>query len=396
MNYQKTIPVNKPDLNRKPKLLYFVTEDWYFWSHRLALARAARDSGFEVVVITRVNDYKTLIEQEGFKLIPINLVRGSLSLFRELSSIIEIIKIYLREKPDIAHHVALKPILYGSFTAKFARTSVVINLFAGITTRFHAQKWKSRILGLIAWLGFRSAFSGKNVHAVFQNSSNMKSFLDKGFLSENQAELIRGSGVDTAQFIPTPEPEGIPRIILASRMLWDKGVGEFVEASKILKHENIECRMILVGSPDPENPASIDEHILKDWNSEGVIEWWGQQNKMHEIFPQSNIVCLPSYQEGGPKVLLEASSCGRAVVTTDQLGCKEMVLQGLSGILVPIKDSKALANAIKELILDPDLRKKMGECGRELVLNNFSEEIIINETLGLYNRLLIEQKFAKP
>ncbi len=373
---------------RKPRLLFVLTEDWYFWSHRLALARAARDAGFEVVLATRVNNHKGLIEAEGFRVIPIRLTRGSTSIISEFLTLRELIQIYRRERPDIVHQIALKPVLYGTWAAKIAGVPIVVNLLAGITQRFHAQEWKSAILGKIVEFGYRIGFWRMNQITIFQNVTDMKRFLESGIVSKSNSGLIRGSGVDTSLFAESPESAGAPIVMLASRMIWEKGVGEFVEAAKQLHGEGIQCRMVLVGGADSENPLAVPESTLKTWQSDGIVEWWGHREDMPAMYSQAHIVCLPSYHEGAPKVLLEAASTGRAIVTTNVSGCKEIVRHNENGLLVPIKDPAALAGALKVLIQDPDLRKQMGKRGRKIVMEEFSDEIIVGQTLALYKRLL--------
>ena len=376
----------------KPRILFFITEDWYFWSHRLPVARAARDTGFEVLIATRVDQHKERIEKEGFKLIPIHLVRRNKNIFREIFNTLEIIKIYRREKPDIVHHVAMKPVLYGSWAARIAGIPAVVNALAGLGFIFVAQGCKTSILRRLVIFAYRSAFSAKNTIGIFQNPEDLKLFVDGGVVKSEKAVLIRGSGVDTSHFIHLPEPAGIPIIVLASRMLWDKGVGEFVDATRILNKDGIKCRMILVGNPDPENPASIPEKTLRLWHFEGIVEWWGHREDIPEVFAKSNIVVLPSYREGLPKVLLESASCGRAIVATDVPGCKEIVCHNENGLLVPPHSSKALAAALKVLIKDPELRAKMGARGREIVEAEFSEEMVVKQMMEVYERLLFQER----
>jgi len=372
-----------------PKILFFITEDWYFWSHRLPIARAARNSGFEVLVATRVNQHKERIENEGFRLIPIGLERRSKNIFKEVLIIFEIAKIYRREKPDIVHHVAVKPVLYGSWAARIAGISGVVNALAGLGLIFVAQGWKAKLLKRFVVFAFRTAFSAKNTVGIFQNPEDLKLFIDAGVIKSEKTALIRGSGVDTARFIPLPELGGIPTIALASRMLWDKGVGEFVEAARMLKKNGIGCRLILVGNPDPENPASIPKNTLCGWHAEGIVEWWGYSEDMPEVFLQANIIVLPTtYGEGVPKILIEAASCGRPIVATDIPGCREIVRHNENGFLIPPHDSKALADTLKTLIEDPKLRERMGIRGREIVKDEFSEEIVVNQTIELYKKIL--------
>ena len=375
----------------KPRILFLITEDWYFWSHRLPIARAAREAGFEVLVVTRVHKHKEDIEKEGFKLIPIHLVRRSKNIIKEFLSFMQIIKIFRQERPDIVHNIAIKPVVYGSWAARIVGVPNVVNALPGLTGIFHTQKWKSSIINRLVNLGYRSAFLSSNAFGIFQNLDNLKIFLDSGIVKSENAVLIRGSGVDTSRFISSSEPDGVPKITLVSRMLWNKGVAELIEAAKQLRKNGVKCRFVLVGKPDPENPVSIPEKLLHCWHSEGIIEWWGHRDDIPEVFAKSNIVVLPSFGEGLPKVLLEAASCGRPIVATDVTGCREIVRHNKNGLLVAPRDSSALARALKILIENPEMRKRMGRIGREIVAAEFSDEVIVKQTINLYRKLLDRQ-----
>ena len=221
----------------------------------------------------------------------------------------------------------------------------------------------------------------------------MKLFTGSKILKEKNAILIRGSGVNTSQYEYRPEPTGSPVIVLPTRMLWDKGVREFIDAATEIKKSGVKCKFVLAGSPDPENPVSIPEETIRQWHSKGIVEWWGQRNDMPEVYARSNIVVLPSYREGLPKVLLEAASCGRAIVATDVPGCREIVRHKENGFLVPPYDSKSLAEAIKILVKDSELRAKMGMRGREIVEAEFSDEIVVKQTMDVYKRILVSSEF---
>lgn len=371
----------------KPRILFFITEDWYFWSHRLPIAQGIRNKGFEVLIAAILNKHKERIEKEGFRLIPIGLKRKSKNIIKEIYSILEIIRIYRKEKPDIVHHVAIKPILYGSFAARLTGVPYVVNALTGLGFIFIKKGWlASAIRKLIVFI-YRLAFLSKNTFAIFQNPEDLKLFVDLHIVKNNRAVLIRGSGVDTAHFLNLPEPAGIPVITLASRMLWDKGIKELVDATRQLHNNGVKCRTVLVGIPDPDNPASIPKHVLRDWHAEGLVEWWGYRSDMADVFAKSNIVVLPSYREGLPKVLLEAASCGRSIVATDVPGCREIVRNNINGFLVPPYDPKTLADAIKILIENPELRAKMGARGREIVIAEFSEENVVKQTMEVYERI---------
>jgi glycosyltransferase involved in cell wall biosynthesis len=373
----------------KKKILFLVTEDWYFCSHRLALACATRDAGFEVTVATHVRDHGDVIVNEGFKLISIKLRRQTRNLLKDVLSILELAKIYRKEHPDIVHHVGMKPILYGTFAARTVRVPSIVNAIAGMGYVFSSTQPHARILKLLLKAAFRLILNVRNGKVIIQNPDDFKLLTNSNMIKKESLSLIKGSGVDLNHFIVTQEISGKPTVVLASRMLWNKGIDEFVNAAKNLVVAGIRARFILIGKTDPDNPESIPIAKLKDWQDEGIIEWWGYQENMPLIFSKAHIVCLPSfYGEGVPKVLIEAASCGRAIVTTDMPGCREIVRHGENGLLVPVRDSIALAAALKSLIEDPFLRKRMGARGREIAVNEFSVEKVVAETLDIYKGLL--------
>jgi len=369
-------------------IIYFVSEDWYFCSHRLPIARKALENGFKVVVITRVNKHRGIIESEGFELAPIEIKRGGMNLFSELRTISTLYSYYKKYNPDIVHHVAIKPVIYGTLVARFIGSIKIVNAMAGLGFVFISNKKRIKLLRFFVHQLFRFLFNNKNSRLILQNKDDLGYFLKNKLVNFDNVAIIRGSGVDIKKFIPAEESAGIPIVMLASRMLWDKGVGEFVEAAKILKQEGIEARFVLVGENDSENPASISNSQLNEWNELDTVEWWGEKTDMHKVLVQSSIVCLPSYREGLPKVLLEATSCGRPIIATDVPGCREIVHNGENGILVPLKNSIALASAIKELINNHEKRKSMGMNGRRLVESEFSDEIVVNLTKNVYQELL--------
>ncbi len=373
----------------KIRILFLITEDWYFWSHRLSIARAVRDRGFDVLIATRVHKHEKRILDEGFKLIPIKMVRRSKNILKELSTIIEIIRIYQREKPDIVHHVTLKPVLYGSWAAIITRVPHIINAFAGLGSIFTNKGSKWAIYKFIVCLAYRSVFFLKKTVALFQNPDDLALFVNAGITTGDRAHLIKGAGVDINLFKCLSEHDSVPIVMLASRMIWNKGVGVLIDSARQLRKKGVKCRIVLVGVPDPENLTSISEDILRDWNSEGIIEWWGYQDNMPDVLSRSHIVVLPTtYGEGIPKILIEAASCGRPIVATNVSGCREIVRHNENGFLVPPNDSIALTNAIETLIKSPGLRRKFGSRGREIVISGFSEEIVVEQTVGLYCRLL--------
>jgi glycosyltransferase involved in cell wall biosynthesis len=374
-----------------PKILFFVTEDWYFWSHRLPLARAAKAARYQVTVVTRVQEYGDRIRAEGFKLIPLALQRRGSNPWQELRVIAQLVRIYRAERPDIVHHVAIKPVLYGSVAARFAHVRAIVNALAGLGYVFSSSQWKARLLRPFVKLAYHFLLNRANSRTIIQNPEDQRLLTDAVFLGPDKTVLIRGSGVDVDVFAPAPEPQGVPIIVMACRMLWDKGAREFVQAARLLHSARISARFVLVGKSDAENPTGIPISQLVEWQQRGDVEWWGYRSDMHKVLAQAHIVCLPSYREGLPKVLIEAAACGRAIVATDVPGCREIVRHGENGLLVPARDSGALAEALKQLILDPALRQRMGRRGREIAEAEFSIERINRETLALYRELLAQR-----
>lgn len=374
---------------RKPKILYFVTEDWYFCSHRLPLAIAARDSGFEVAVVTRPQKHAQKIIGNKFKLIPLHVHRSGLNPLQDISTIFKLINIYRRERPDIVHHVALKPVIYGSIAARIAQVPFVVNALTGLGFVFISNRKTAMFLKNILRVCFRYILNNPNSRLIIQNPDDMELLEKTCLIKKKLMVLIKGSGVDTAVFSPTPKPEAVPEVVLASRMLWDKGIGEFVKAAQTLKSQGVKAYFMLVGGSDPENPAAISTEQLKKWHKEGYVQWIGHTEDILKLFSRSHIVCLPtSYGEGVPKVLIEAAACGLPIVATDVPGCREIVKNGINGFLVPAKNAQLLAEAILTLINSPLLRSEMGKKGRELVEKEFSIEKVISETLTVYRELL--------
>lgn len=367
------------------KIIFFVTEDWVFCSHRLPLAIAVKDAGYDVVVITRVVNHGELIRRSGIRTIPFNMSRRSMNPIRELATILRLCLIYRDEKPDIVHHVAVKPVLYGSIAAMLTGISNVINALTGLGWLFTSTSKQASLIRMIVRRVFRFVLARGLV--IVQNDDDAAELRRIG-ITEDRLNLIKGSGVNTTDYAPLPESGNVPVVLLPSRMLWDKGVREFVEAATQIKKRGANARFVLVGDPDDHNPASVPKKQLMAWQQEGRVEWWGKREDMPHVLAQSHIVCLPSYREGLPKALLEAASCARPIVTTDVPGCREIVCNGDNGLIVAVRNATALANALVKLLEDPKLRYEMGQRGRERVLNEFSQEKINSQFLTLYREVL--------
>lgn len=373
-------------MERPPKLLFLVTEDWYFCSHRLALARAARAMGFHVVVATHVRAHAKVIEDVGLELHAIDMRRSSKHPLRELGTVRELCALYRQLQPDIVHQVGMKPVVYGSIAARVAGVPQVVNALAGLGYVFTSHRATARVLRPFLRTALKHLLGRRNGLVIVQNPEDRKA-MQSLRVPDDQVVLVPGSGVDTKIFCPSAEPAGTPVFSMVSRMLWDKGVGEVVEAARRLKRVRPNIRIRLVGDPDPENPAALSIDQLLRWNEEGVVEWLSYQDDIGRVWADSHVALLPSYREGLPKSLLEAAACGRPIIAADVPGCREIVEHGVNGLLVPARSAQALSEAMLALADDKPLRERMGNAGRRRVVEHFSQERIIKDTLALYTRL---------
>jgi glycosyltransferase involved in cell wall biosynthesis len=360
-----------------------------FWLHRLAVARAARDAGAEVIVMTRLGQYHSLLEQEGFRIIPWRISRRSLRPVQEVLTFLEVLKAYRREEPQLVHHVALKAIIYGGAAARFCGEIPAVNAVAGLGRVFTISTTAMLTLRRVLSIVLRWVFEASNCKVTFENDDDRDLLVTEKIIAPAKTVVIPGVGIDTEYFSPRPEPDGVPVVMLPSRMLWEKGVAQFVEAARELRERGVSARFVLVGAPDLESRGYIPESQLRSWADAGIVEWWGTQGDMPAVLSKAHVVCLPSYyREGLPRVLIEAAACGRAIVTTDAPGCRQVVRHGENGLLVPVKDARALAAAIFSILQNPKLREQMGAAGRARAVSEFSQEMITEQTLALYSELL--------
>jgi glycosyltransferase involved in cell wall biosynthesis len=370
--------------SERPHILFVVNACWFFVSHRLALARAAQRQGFTVHVAASPDETAAQLEEAGIHFHPLPFSRKGRHPLRELRTFLSLLLLYRRLRPDLVHHVTIKPILYGGLAARIARIPSVINAVAGLGYTFLARGQAASLFRDLVRFGYRRALSHSNQTVIFQNDDDRREFVSRGLVHPHETALIRGSGVDPDVFSPAEAPVGRPLVVLPARLLWDKGVAEFVAAAAILKARGVEAQFALVGDPDPHNPASVTEEDLAAWRASGVVEVWGRSEDMPEVFRRAHIACLPSYREGLPRALLEAAASGLPIVTTDVPGCRDVVRDGYNGYLVPPREPAALADALEKLIRDPDARALMGRRGRALVLEQFTLDRVVSETLKLY------------
>ncbi len=371
-----------------PRLLLSANTDWYLYNYRLSLAEAARRQGFEVVLVSPPGKYVGELEARGFCWQRWNLQRQSVNPLVELASLWQIAMLYRRQQPDLVHHHTIKTVLYGSLAARLSGVRAVVNSITGRGYIYQTESHKAHALRRIVEPLYHLAFDYPRCAAIFENDDDRLYFLYKGLVPEKRTWLIPGVGVDPERFAPSPEPPGSPVILLAGRLLWDKGVGVMVEAARRL-HKRTDARVVLVGEPDMGNPSAVDTAMLAQWQEEGVIEWWGWRADMPSVYNQCHVVALPTaYGEGVPTTLLEAAACGRPLVASDIPGCRVVVHEGVTGFLVPPNDPQALAEALERLALDAQLRSRMGNAARQLVLDQFTHERINAATLEVYRRIL--------
>jgi glycosyltransferase involved in cell wall biosynthesis len=373
------------------KILLFANTDWYLYNFRLELAQTLRTNGHEVILVSPEGTFAIRLRELGFRWICFPMARRGLNPVVELSTIVRLFRLYLREKPDLVHHFTLKCVLYGSLACFLLKIHSVVNSVEGLGYVFtegeRQRPWLRGLIKLLYRLVLRPTW------VIVLNSDDRHFFLKNHLVNPKRIVLIRSTGVDIRQFSPRPELKGISLVILPARLLWDKGVGEFVEAARQLRTAGLRARFALVGDSDNGNPASVQVAQLQAWEKEGVIEWWGWKGNMTDVYAEASIICLPSYyREGLPKTLIEAAACGRPIVTTDVPGCRDVVRHGENGLLVKTRDSYGLAQALKYLIKNPNIRVKMGASGRKIAEEEFSLELIIPQILAVYKSSIMNKR----
>jgi len=366
------------------KILLFANTDWYLYNFRLSLAKELRDHGHEVILVSAPGPFEPLLQESGFRWVSFPLSRQGINPFYELRTLWRLTRLYHELGPDIVHHFTIKPVLYGSTAAHILRIPGIINSITGLGHLFIDPEPITRLLRRLAsWL-YRLNLRGTEV--IFENPEDRKIFIEWKFIKPEQGHLILGTGVDVERYRPTVKENDPPIVLFSSRILVTKGILEYVEAIRILKKKGIHARFALAGATDRGNPASIPAEQIDAWKQSDLVEWWGWQSDMPAALARTDIFCLPSYREGVPNALLEATACGLPIVTTDTPGCRDVVTNGVNGLLVPIKNAQAVADALELLINDPDLRRRMGSAGREVAVN-FSNIKINRETLAVYSLL---------
>lgn len=386
-----------PSRGTARSVLFLVTEDWYFWAHRRALARAARDAGYRVIVATRTGKLARDIEAEGFELHPLSWRRGSANPFGLVRDVAQIVRLYRRVRPDVVHHVSLKPVVLGSIGRLLVRPLPTVNALTGLGYVFTSASVRARLFARILTPLLRFLLRRPGTMTLVENRDDRQFLIEATGIANAQIAVMRGSGIDLQHFSPMPLPDHGPITIgCAARMLESKGIADLVEAGRILRLRGILHRIIVAGPIDAENPEAIREETLRSWVAGGDIEWLGQIRDVRELWCTAHIAALASRtREGLPLSLVEAAACGRPLVATDIPGSREIAQAGINALLVPPKNPAALADALERLATDAALRHAFAAASRKIVERGFSTVDINAATLALYERLLADQPAAR-
>lgn len=372
-------------------VVLFANTDWYLYNFRLSLARRLRELGHRLILVSPDGEYGSKLKAMGFDWRPLPMNRRSLNPLAEAKLVLHLAGLLRREKVDIVHGFTIKPAIYGALSGRLAGVRGRVNAVAGMGYVFISDELKARVLRPVVRTLARLAFDGRDARLIVQNPDDHAAFVHTGLVRDERVRIIPGSGVDCSRFqISTrTRADGEPlRVVLAARMLWDKGLAEFIEATRALKAEGRNIHFVLAGDPDPGNPASVSASDLEGWVNEGLVEWLGHVSDMPALLASADVVVLPSYREGLPKTLIEAAACALPLVTTDVPGCREVVRHDQDGLLAPVREWRPLADAIARLDDDPALRKRLGLAAREKALAQFDERIVIDRTIAVYEELL--------
>lgn len=371
------------------KIVLFANTDWYLYNFRISLARRLRRDGHDVLLLSSPGAYGPLLRDMGFRWQPVAMNRRSLNPFAEAKLILSLALLFRREVPDLVHGLTIKCAVYGSLAARLAGISARVNAVNGLGYVFTSDDTLARFLRPIVRGLMKAAFGGQRARLVVQNPDDRVLFLRSRLIPEDRIRLIPGSGVDMTIFFAGEHaraPEEPLLVLLPARLLWDKGVQEFVDAATVLKKKNM--RFMIAGDIDPGNPAAVPMETALAWQAAGLVELLGHVGDMAALYRSVDVVVLPSYREGLPKALIEAAACALPIVTTDVPGCREVVTNGVDGLIVPVRNATALAEAITRLESEPGLAARLGAAARKKALAMFDEKIIVARTLEVYAEIL--------
>jgi glycosyltransferase involved in cell wall biosynthesis len=378
-----------PANDARPCLLFVVTEDWYFMSHRVGLAQRARDAGWRVVVAARESEHAAAIRALGLEFVALPFERALTYPWRDLRLLLTLRGVMRELAPSLVHLVSLKPILLGGLALRLLpRACPAVLAFTGLGYIFSSRAGLARLLKPLVIRLLASVARRDDAWVLAQNRDDLELLTRCGIASPRRASIIAGAGLDLAEFPATPLP---PRdgalVVLPARVLRDKGVYEFVAAAAIVRAQRPDVRFVLVGAHDTANPGAVDARDLDAWLATGAVEWWGHRRDMAAVYAQAYIVCLPSWREGLPRALLEAAACARPLVATDVPGCREICIADETGLVVPAQDAEALAAALLRMLDDAALAARCALAARAKVEREFTLARIADQTLALYRQL---------
>ncbi|PLK48675.1 glycosyltransferase family 4 protein [Uliginosibacterium sp. TH139] len=367
------------------KIVLFANTDWFLYNFKLSLAKALRARGDEVLLLSPPGDYGPRLRDLGFRWEPLPVSRSGVNPLAELAVIRRIARLYREEKPDLVHHFTIKCVIYGSFAARQAGIAGIVNSVTGLGFALLADALKARLIRPVVLGLYRLALRGTQV--VFQNRDNRDTLASYGVLANSGVQVIAGDGIDTAHFAPAPRVPQQATVLMMARLLHSKGIADFVAAAQRVRQVRPDVRFLLAGAPDPGNPESVTEAELTSWRASAAVEFLGQRSDVLALNQSASIVVLASTQgEGIPRALLEGAACGVPMVATDVPGCRDVVVDDETGYLVPPSEGERLAEALLDLLQDEAKRRRMGEAARRHVEANFSDQVVIAQTLAVYAR----------
>lgn len=375
-------------MKKNKKILFLVNDLSFFISHRLLIAETVFHKGYNVIIgygETGGAD-PFLLQNKGFKINSVFMQRGGLNLLNEFKTLFSIWKLFKKEKPEIVHLITIKPYLYGGIISQLLKIPSVVSSVSGLGTLFTSKNFKSIFVQFLLYPVYKLAFNHHNQKVIVQNLDDLKVLVNLGYLKLSKSKLIKGSGVNLDNFTKLKEKGKVPIICFTGRLIREKGVYEFISAARLLKKRGINARFYLAGNLDTKNPTGLS---IIDYNKikKNYVEFLGYQKDIPTLYANSHIICLPSYREGFPKSLMEAAAASRSIVTTNVAGCRDVIIPGKTGILVPVKNSHKLADALQWLIEHPKERVAMGKAGRKLAEKEFKIEKIVKEHLEIYQEL---------
>ena len=373
---------------KEKRVLFVISEDWALISHRLHLVELAIHSGYQVGLATKITKHQNFLEARGIKVFQWRFQRGSLNPLKEIISLISLTKIYWKYQPDLIHAVAQKPLIYAGLAKILYRNIPFIGALGGLGFIFTNGSIKAKLLRPIIKIFLKIALYGNRTRLILQNYDNINTIKNNNIIKNSNIRLVKGAGVEIEKFVPSKIPKHAPIVILPARILWDKGVAEFIQIARQIKIKKLNARFVLVGDIDLDNPASVSKQQIITWVNSGIVEHWSRRSNMNEVYSKASIVCLPSHYEGLPKVLLEGASCSRPLVAFNIPGCRDIIKDGINGFLVDFGDCNSLEKKIIKLINNKELCEKMGKEGRKIVEANFSSSLINSQTFSIWDEVI--------